>query len=686
MKPRPALRFDLGDERGEPVAIHFAVFVDQRGIRRAIHDANRARTTVQPDACQEQREERGDGSDPCGDSRSRRDADRSLCVFRLLHVRDSAALAMAPSSKAALVVVSAPDMDPTRGAQNESEPAANAREPHAWIALPLLAGIAFVGLALHAASLETPTADEFAHLPAGVAAWRQGRTDLYRSNPPLPKLLLAAPVALDPSVTSPPVVETPLLWGPWEYGHRFMNANRDQYLALIFRARWAAIAFGVLAGFVVFRWARDVFGVRSAALVTSLFLLDPNVLAHGHLATIDMGALASILLAMFALRWAYLRPGTVRFLVAGAALGFALAIKFLGVLILPAFAVLAIAHRWRDAEMSVAQRLALALRDLAVMLFAALFVTNASIGFEGSLLPLGALELRSQFGRGLQSVLPAWLPVPLPREYVLGFDAAKEISEHGEFGSYLLGRWSEHGWWYYNLVALGVKVPIAILGCFAAAGFFWWRSRLDRIELLSLLIPFAALIVVFSTASNLNIGIRHVLPALPFGFLLLGPIFQVSASRARERVVCAIASVALATAAYDAAEIHPDSLTFFNAIAGGPDHGGEWLLDSNLDWGQDLYRVPAAVASIDPDATPFLLYFGHVDPALYGLRYQLLPSTPVEGILAVSENFLRGQPYLTVAPNGVMTGVAGDTAAWLRTETPVLRLGSIVLFDTRRVR
>jgi hypothetical protein len=577
-------------------------------------------------------------------------------------------------------------MDATLATQYGSAPGASAPERRAWIALPVLAAIAFLGLTLHAAHLETPTADEFAHVPAGVAAWRQGRTDLYRSNPPFPKLLLAAPVALDSSVTSPTVVETPLAWGPWEHGHRFMNANRDHYLALMFRARWAAIAFGLLAGFIVFRWARDAFGLRAAAVVSSLFLLCPNVLAHGHLATIDMGALASILLAMFALRWAYQRPGVVRFALAGAALGFALAIKFLGVLILPAFGVLAIAHRWRHRDRPLPRRLLLAARDLAVMFVAALFVANLSVAFEGSLLPLGTLELHSQFARGLQGALPGWFPVPLPREYVLGFDAAKEISEHGEFGSYLLGRWSEHGWWYYNLVALGVKVPIVILGLFAAAGFFWRRSRLDAIEFLSLAIPFAALILVFSTASNLNIGIRHVLPALPFGFLLLGPIFLVSVNRVRERVVCALASVALATAAYNAVAIHPDSLTFFNAIAGGPAHGGAWLLDSNLDWGQDLYRVPAAVASIDPDATPYLLYFGHVDPALYGLRYELLPSTPVEGILAVSENFLRGHSYLTVAPNGGMKGVAGDTAAWLRAETPVRRLGSILLFDTRRAR
>jgi hypothetical protein len=102
-----------------------------------------------------------------------------------------------------------------------------------------------------------------------------------------------------------------------------------------------------------------------------------------------------------------------------------------------------------------------------------------------------------------------------------------------------------------------------------------------------------------------------------------------------------------------------------------------------LDWGQDLYRVRAAAEAIDADAPLYLLYFGHVDPALYGLRYQLLPPTPVEGLVAVSENFLHGYSYLTVAPGGAMTAVAGDTAAWLRSREPAARIGSILLFDTR---
>ncbi len=559
-----------------------------------------------------------------------------------------------------------------------------AREPRAWMLLPAASAVAFLLLTLHAARVETPTVDEFAHVPAGLAAWRQGRTDLYRSNPPLTKLLLAAPLAVDGAVIDPPVRETPLLWGPWEYGHRFMRANREGYLGFVFRARCVAVVLGLLAGAVVFAWARDAFGLRAAAAVTSLFLLCPNILAHAHLATIDMGALLTTALAVFALRWATRAPSPPRLLAAGAALGLALAAKFTAVLLLPVFVVLAAGARWRAANSPIGVRLLRAAGDLAWMLVAALVVVNATVAFAGSFAPLGGYALRSQFATGLQAALPEWLPVPLPREYVLGFDGAKEIAEHGEFGGYLMGRWSERGWWYYDLVALGVKLPILVLGLLTLAGPFWWRSRVDRRELWFLLVPLVTLVGAFSTASNLDIGLRHVLPALPFLFLLLGPVFLPSPGRSRERLSLTLLAGALGASVVNVATLHPDYLTFFNALAGGPARGGEWLIDSNLDWGQDLYRVPAAVNALAPEAPLYLLYFGHADPALYGLSYHLVPATPVEGIVAVSENFVRGMAYLTVAPDGSMVGIAGDTAAWLRSYQPVARIGSILLYDTRR--
>jgi len=87
----------------------------------------------------------------------------------------------------------------------------------------------------------------------------------------------------------PPFSGKPLGWGPWEYGQRFMDANRDLYFSIFFRARLMVVFLG-LATEARLRLARSLFGVRAAAVAASLFLLSPPVLAHASLATVDAGA------------------------------------------------------------------------------------------------------------------------------------------------------------------------------------------------------------------------------------------------------------------------------------------------------------------------------------------------------------------------------------------------------------
>lgn len=563
-------------------------------------------------------------------------------------------------------------------------------EPRAWLALPLLAAIAYLALTIHAAWVETPTVDECAHVPAGLAYWRHGRLDLCSTNPPLLKFWTAAPIALDPSVKAPDVIESPLGWGPWKYGERFMNANRESYLGLIFRARLMVIVLGLATGAIILTWSRQVFGLRAAAVCASLFLLCPNILAHAHLATIDMGCVFSITLAMFTLRWAYKEPTAASMLVAGAALGLALAIKFLAVLILPAVVILVLVNRWMDTERTRPMRIVRALFDMILMTTVAVMVINASMGFRGSFTPLGDFTMRSTFGLSVASHVPHWLPVPLPREYVTGFDAVKKVAEEGELGSYLLGEWSAEGWWHYNLTALGVKMPVVFLALLLVSPLFWRRSGAARIDMVELIVPPIVLLVLFSTFNSANIGVRHTLPALPFAFMLLGPVFKEVGSGWRRWVSVAAIAIALVSSGINIARIHPNYLTFFNTIAGGPEKGSDWLIDSNLDWGQDLYRLPETLKELSPDGPVYLLYFGHVDPRLYGIEYVLPPAGPVEGVIALSVNFVKGYPYVTVAPGpapglgGRMVGVKRDAAAWLKDRQPVRKLGSIWIYDTRR--
>src|SRR5690606_29759305 len=142
---------------------------------------------------------------------------------------------------------------------------------------------------------------------------------------------------------------------------------------------------------------------RAAAITAALFYLNPNVLAHGHLATIDIASAATILLALYALRTACRREGWLPMALAGLAFGAALLVKFTAVLMLPVAAVYLTRHRWKRWRRLAA--------DVVWFAAAAWLGVNAGMAFQGSFQRLDSYSLVSQFGQGMQQSLLGWLPV-----------------------------------------------------------------------------------------------------------------------------------------------------------------------------------------------------------------------------------------------------------------------------------
>ena len=515
-----------------------------------------------------------------------------------------------------------------------------------------------------AAWRDTPTIDEFAHVPAGLVYWKHGRFDLYAKNPPLIKLWLTWPtLVLKPSVPEP---EGPALgWGPWIYGSQFERANQDRYFEVFILARLMNLVLSLSAGLLVFFWARRTLGNEWAgAISASGLLLSPTILAHAHLATVDVGAMVSILAFCFFLDVSKKRMSAGRYAVAGALLGLALGAKFTGVFLLPLFLLFACLQKKRAA-----------LWGTPLALLTALLVLNSSYGFRSTLEPLPKLQAKTtQF---FAKVVPDFLLIPLPRDFLVGFDAQTLDTEQGEFGSYLLGQWSNEGWWYYNFAAFLLKETPLLIALLLIA----FPIALARTSERNLLLPFLAPIffigVPLSIMNKLQIGVRYLLPLFPFLFLLVG--FTAYALKARPRACAAC----IATWGFVALLAAPNFITYFNAPALAFKNKIDLLLDSNLDWGQDLYRLKNI--NRETNGAPIgLVYFGHVSPELYGIRYQLVPPHPVKGLLAVSANFLMGYPYVAPAPDGTFVQISPDHLRWLRPLTPTRELGSILIFDTRQ--
>jgi len=520
-----------------------------------------------------------------------------------------------------------------------------------WVAIcVVILLVTHAVLAVHTISVKTVTVDEVAHLPAGISYWQKGSFALYHHNPPLVKLLVALPaLAQHPSVP----YDKYRTQSHFDFGFDFMYANASRYQRIYFWPRCVVVLFSLFAGWLVFRWGREIFGVESGLLALALWCFSPNLLAHAGVVTMDMGLTACFVLASY-LFWRYLRePGPLRAASCGAALGLALLVKFIAALLVPIWAVTLVAlwcsrlhPRLRARVRSVPTGLTAAAQGL-LLVATALVVVNAGYGFEGTGRRLGSFRFESSELRGEAGTDPAryaassvgdnrfegsWLgalPVPLPEHFVLGFDSTRRHSEGGYY-AYLCGEWRRGGWRKYHLVTLLLKVPLGtwLLTVLALAAILVApRFRADPVSEAALLMPPAVVLGSVSLLTDINLGLRYVLPVLPFWFLWISRLGRGASSGQWLRWVVA---GAVLWNLLCVVRIHPNHLAYFNEIAGGPDAGDRYLLDSNLDWGQDLHALSTWLQRHRPGEPVGLAYFGGVDAAILrdqgrGFPFRLAP-------------------------------------------------------------
>jgi hypothetical protein len=548
-----------------------------------------------------------------------------------------------------------------------------------WIFV--LLGIVYCLICGDIARKQTPTVDEFAHMPAGLSYWRHGTLSLYSKNPPLLKYLLTLPQAFSEEVIVPVPTEGSLGWGPWFYGKRFMEANKGRYFEVFFSCRLVNILLGLAAGLLIFLWTKRLFGPNAAVAASIFYFFSPTILAHSSLATLDIGCMLTVLATLFCLAGVYQAGGKpyFRLLGCGVVFGLALVSKFTAILLSPLILIYFFLQRvWRG-------QAKLAILDVIFFGIAALFTINAVYGFMGSFARVDAYAFQSSFMKAFFALIPAWLPLPLPADFLAGFDAQKLDTETGEFGSYLFGQWSTLGWWYYHPLALLMKSPLLWLLSLLLIPLAWRKWSIAGSDKFLLLVPAVFLAIVFSASNHLNIGVRYLLPIIPFLTILSGGVVSYVIGLAKNRgAPILILGFLLLYHVEILRKGHPDYIGFFNLASGGPENGANLMIDSNLDWGQDLYRVRDYLAQRKYEQPIRLLYFGHVAPELYGLKFHLMPEESSSGLIAVSVNFLKGYSYLAPGEDGNWHSIGPEHTAWLSAYQPIAKLGSIWVFNIEK--
>jgi hypothetical protein len=241
-------------------------------------------------------------------------------------------------------------------------------------------------------------------------------------------------------------------------------------------------------------------------------------------------------------------------------------------------------------------------------------------GFEGIGNPLRSFEMLRRFAalHGMdESHRLLQMPAPLPRSYVNGVLALRAVEEdHADRWCFLAGSHRRGGWWYYFVVATLLKMPSGTLFLMLLASVLGRPTR----EELTLLLP-AAVIFLMASASTLQIGLRYVLPAFGLMTVYTGRAFRCDQHGWRTLVKW---SAVIVTVTASLSTI-PNWIGFFNSPARALAQPEEWLVDSNLDWGQDLYALRKWWQSQDHDGTLTVAYFGGVPAEAAGFETQIPP-------------------------------------------------------------
>lgn len=534
-----------------------------------------------------------------------------------------------------------------------------------------LIGITVVRL-LPAYTTLTGTYDEPFHIASGMEWLDKGLYTYERQHPPLARVA----TAIGPYLMG---FRSHSLATATEEGNAILLAGGN-YQKNLLLARLGNLPFLILACAVVHLWARRWFTKASGLWALLLFLSLPPILGHAALATLDMACAATLSAALYQLmRWLE-NPIWQRSVGLGAALSLTLLTKFSSIGFLAACIAVGAAYY---VIVSAGDRSNM-YRQFRSRIGPALITVGCALvflwaGYRFSLTPLSvqvgahpSIDSRTEGHPLIRHIAYTISELPLPLTPFIG--GIVQVYEHNQHGhdSYLLGEYRNNGWWYFFPVVVAVKTPIGfLLLCCAGMVATLWRLRVTPWQQ-SLTALFAIAIFLFCLTSRIDLGVRHILSIYPLLALMAGQAVCHAFSHQRWRIMAAASVVIVGTVVADSWLASPDYLAYFNQFAGG--HPEDILVESDLDWGQDLQRLGERLKSLGATEVS-LRYFGTAPLESAGLpKYRmLLPDKEATGYIAISARFTT----LEYAKNGAY--------GWLKKHTPLERVGkSIFLYRIDR--
>lgn len=593
--------------------------------------------------------------------------------------------------------------------------------------------VAMMSLAFFSLEKDSLTFDESSHIPAGYSYISQQEYRINPEHPPLIKDLAGLLPYIFLTLNFPGDHPS---WNQnvndqWAFGSQFLYKSGNDPDKIIFLARLPMILVLLALGIYIFRWSRELGGNTAGLLALALFSFSPTMLAHGRLVTTDVGAAAGIFIATYYFL-KMLRVETPRsVIVSGVSFGLAQLIKFSSILLIPYFIFLVCIilflrylHIPPFKETVPKSFWSYGTRTL-ILLVCVFGIGYLTVGivyqfhvwnYSPLLERHHAEVLVATIGGTLGKISPiaVWMAdKPILRaygEYLVGLLLVLQRSAIGNTTFFLGTVVSGSTPLYFPIVYL-IKEPLALhfFTLFAVLSLLTHirKPRMPLVEeVLGIVsrhfIPialflFIALYWTTSLRSNLNIGIRHLLPTFPFLYLLLGIFIAKRIPKKDELQISDTRPQGIKSSFVFFAKLffifslsfwyigstlkaYPSFISYFNEIPGEKKNAARYVVDSNLDWGQDFKRLEEFVEKNNIEKIR-LHYFGGADPEYYlgerFVRWGPEMGPPESGWLAVSLTELQGR---RATPARGYSPKPEERYDWLTQEPTTIVGDSIALF------
>jgi 4-amino-4-deoxy-L-arabinose transferase-like glycosyltransferase len=427
-----------------------------------------------------------------------------------------------------------------------------------------------------------------------------------------------------------------------KFGFEFLYQSGNDPDLLLALGRLPTLFWGLLLLLSTFAVARTLFGDRGGMVALGLATFCPALLAHSHFVTQDVPVAALFFLTVVAY-WNLEKNRTSKWAIyCGALLGGAITTKFSAVFLLPILATMGLAYGLRETARlrsrtdsppsslsAVAAGWIRRGTDAILILGTCWMVIWAVYGFRFSGSPDPSYHFIWDFPLTGRSWIAGACRLAsdssiVPEALAYGFQWQNEHNERGHPG-YALGDYTQTGWWWYFPLAFLVKTPLPalILYCWGA----WACARKPSPGALTRELLFIPLIyyVGFSLASRIDLGIRYLLPVYPFLAVLSGAVASNEPGSEPSTRFLRLKTALMATTAAGCLLAAPYFLPYFNFPSNVLFYRHFLLVDSNLDWGQDLKRLKQWM---DAQGIPEvkMAYFGFGSPRQLALSHQVLPA------------------------------------------------------------